>query len=70
MVNDDFEDSLSGSPWRSHGAFGEVEVVGNWDMDDAYIDDDTDDDTDDNDDDTDHDNDSEAIWLWWWYWWW
>ena len=51
--------------WQSHGAVGEVEVVGHWDMDDAYTDDDTDNDIDGDHDDTDNDNDDEAIWLWW-----
>ena len=62
MLRDDFEDYLIGSPWRSHGAVGEVEVVGHSNMDDDYTDDDTDGDTDDDhDDDTDDDNDNEAI---------
>ena len=66
MVNDAFEDQLIGSPWRSHGAVGEVEVVGHWDMDDAYTDDGTDanTDVDDDDDDTKDDNNDEAICLW------
>ena len=64
MAND-FEDYLIGSPWQSHGAVCEVEVIHHRDMDDAYTDDDdTDDDIeDDHDDDTDDDNDGEAIRL-------
>ena len=34
-------------PWQCHGAVGEVEVVGGWDMDDAYTDNDTNENTDD-----------------------
>ena len=59
MMKDDIEENLIASPWQSHGAVYEVEVVGHWDMDDACTDDGT-------DDDTDNDNDDEAIWLWWW----
>ena len=64
IENDALEDELTGSPWQSHDTVGGVEVVGHWDMDDAYTDDDTDDD---HDDDTD---DEEVIWLCWWYWRW
>ncbi len=57
-MTNDLEDYLIESPWQSHGAACEVEVVGHSDLDDACIDDDTDDD---HDDDTDDDNDDEAI---------
>ena len=56
MMKDDFEDYLTGSPWRSHGGVGEFEIVSHWNMDDSNTEDDTDATDDDHDDDDDEDD--------------
>ena len=58
-MTDDFEDYLIGSPWQSHGAVCEAEVIYDRDMDDAFTDDETGDEC--TDDDIDDDNDDGSI---------